>query len=98
MALVRDTHDAESFRGETSDPDGTLLAAALVLSFCPSADYGVMMKAPLCSSTHGREPIPAAVVKEFDRTASLRAEELTRHETIAVWLRRIARQCREQHA
>lgn len=56
------------------------------------------MKAPLCSSTHGREPIPAAVVKEFDRTASLRAEELTRHETIAVWLRRIARQCREQHA
>lgn len=33
-----------------------------------------------------------------DRTASLRAGELTRHQTIAVWLRRIARQCREQHA
>ncbi len=33
-----------------------------------------------------------------EATASSRAEGLTTPETITIWLRRIARQCREQHA
>jgi hypothetical protein len=32
-----------------------------------------------------------------DDTAASRAEELTTPQTIAVWMRRIARTCREQH-